>query len=142
MDDPGDGLYRAALCGERGELALGVLAPEDGRLALRRRLYTRDAAAIGRPLRGEARCSFRFQEDCWRETCCPAQMFQGGFLQSRLEPIGLAWWRREDGLLRLALPVEDLRPFPLESLFCLAKLEQVGGRLCAVYTFRDGEPLP
>ena len=25
MDDPGDGLYRAALLGERGELLLGVL---------------------------------------------------------------------------------------------------------------------
>ena len=28
MDDPGDGLYRAFLTGEGGELALGVLAPE------------------------------------------------------------------------------------------------------------------
>ena len=59
MDDPGDGLYRAFLLGERGELALGVLAPEDGRLTVCRRLYNRDVAALGKLLRGEARRSFR-----------------------------------------------------------------------------------
>ena len=62
MDDPGDGLYRAFLLGERGELALGVLAPENGRLSVCRRVYNRDVGALGPLARGEARRSFRFEE--------------------------------------------------------------------------------
>ena len=66
MDDPGDGLYRAALLGERGELLLGVLEPTEGRLVLRRELYSRDIARLGPLRRGEARRSFRFGEEAWR----------------------------------------------------------------------------
>ena len=94
MEDPGDGLYRAVLRGESGELMLGVLAPEGAGLGLCRKLYSRDLAGIGPLRRGEARCSFHFQQAAWRETCCPAQLFQGRFLQSRLRPIGRAWWRQ------------------------------------------------
>ena len=150
LDDPGDGLYRAFLLGEHGELALGVLAPEGGRLALCRKLYSRDVAALGPLLRGEVRRSFRFQDaprtvqaesSCWRETCCPAQLFQSLFLQSRLRPIGRAWWRREGVLLTLALPLEDGRPFPLEALFCLGRVQCVEGVRCVVYTFREEEPV-
>lgn len=141
MEDPGDGLYRAVLRGERGELMLGVLAPEGERLELCRRLYSRDIEKLGPLQDGEARCSFQFQQACWRETCCPAQLFQGRFLQSRLRPIGRAWWRREGALLILALPLEEGKPFPLESLFCLGRLEQVEGRRCVVYAFREEEPL-
>ena len=54
---------------------------------------------------------------------------------------GTAWWRKEGGLLYLALPLAEDRPFPLETLFCLARLETVAGCLCAVYAFREGEPI-
>jgi len=123
MDDPGDGLYRAFLLGEEGELALGVLAPEDGRLAVCRRVYNRDTAALGRLLRGEARRSFRFEETglCWRETGCPAQL--------------------EGSVLLLALPLEEGRPFPLEALFCLGRIQRVEGTRCVVYAFREEEPV-
>jgi len=150
LSDPGDGLYRAYLLGERGELALGVLAPEGGQLALCRRLYSRDVAALGTLLRGEARQSFRFQDapaaaqrtaGCWHETRCPAQLFQSRFLQNRLRPIGRAWWRREGVLLVLALPLEPGRPFPLEALFCLGRVQCVEGVRCVVYTFREEEPV-
>ena len=124
MDDPGDGLYRAFLLGERGELPLGVLAPEKGRLAVCRRLYNRDVSALGQLRRGEARRSFRFENagSCWRETRCPL-------------------WRREEGLLLLALPLERGKPFPLEALFCLGRIESVEGRRCVVYAFREEEPV-
>ena len=143
MDDPGDGLYRAFLLGERGEMPLGVLAPEDGRLAVCRRVYHRDIAPLGKVLRGEARRSFRFEETniCWRETSCPAQLFQSRFLRERLRPIGRGWWRREGNLLLLALPVEEGRPFPLEALFCLGRMERVEGQQCVVYAFREEEPV-
>lgn len=143
MDDPGDGLYRAFLLGERGELALGVLAPEDGRLTVCRRLYNRDVAALGKLLRGEARRSFRFEETrlCWRETCCPAQLFHSWFLIDRLRPAGRGWWRREGSVLLLALPLEEGKPFPLEALFCLGRIQRVEGSRCVVYAFREEEPV-
>ena len=150
MDDPGDGLYRVFLLGEQGELPLGVLAPENGRLELCRRLYSRDVAALGPLLRGEARRSFRFQDapqaiqpdqSRWHETHCPAQLFQSRFLQNRLRPVGRAWWRREGALLVLALPLEEGRPFPLEALFCLGQVQCVEGIRCVVYTFREEEPV-
>lgn len=150
LADPGDGLYRAFLLGERGELALGVLAPENGRLALCRRVYSRDVTALGTLLRGEARRSFRFQDapaapqpetGAWHETHCPGQLFQSRFLQNRLRPVGRAWWRREGVLLALALPLEEGRPFPLEALFCLGRVQSVQGVRCVVYTFREEEPV-
>ena len=143
MDDPGDGLYRAFLLGERGELALGVLAPEDGRLTVCRRLYNRDVAALGKLLRGEARRSFRFEETglCWRETCCPAQLFHSRFLIDRLRPAGRGWWRREGSILLLTLPLEEGKPFPLEALFCLGRIQRVEGSRCVVYAFREEEPV-
>lgn len=146
MDDPGDGLYRAFLLGERGELPLGVLAPEAGGLALCRRLYSRDVAQLGALPRGEARLSFRFREEpeaggAWRETRCPAQLFRDPFLRDRLRPMGLGWWRREGERLLLALPLEKGKPFPLESLFCLGRVLCVEGRRCVVYAFREEEPV-
>lgn len=143
MDDPGDGLYRAFLLGERGELPLGVLAPEDGRLTVCRRLYNRDVAALGKLLRGEARRSFRFEETglCWRETCCPAQLFHSRFLIDRLRSAGRGWWRREGSVLLLALPLEEGKPFPLEALFCLGRIQRVEGSRCVVYAFREEEPV-
>lgn len=149
LPDPGDGLYRAFLLGERGELPLGVLAPENGRLELRRRLYTRDVDALGTLLRGEARRSFRFQDapapqpepSGWHETRCPAQLFQSRFLQNRLRSIGRAWWRRDGAQLLLALPLDPDRPFPLEALFCLGRVQDVENTRCVVYTFREEEPV-
>jgi len=142
MWDPGDGLYRAALLGERGECPLGVLAPEEGRLTLSRKLYNRDIAALGRLLRGEARRSFLFQEAAagWLATEHPAQLFHQKFLQIRLQRCGSAWWRKEGERLLLALPLEEGRPFPLETLFCLAEVTRVEGRLCVVYQFSGDEP--
>ena len=86
MPDPGDGLYRAVLRGERGEMMLGVLAPEGDRLELCRTIYGRDIERLGPLLNGEARCSFQFQETGWRETCCPAQLFRAAFFRAACAP--------------------------------------------------------
>ena len=67
MADPRDGLYRAFLVGERGELPLGVMEPDHGALTVCRRIYARDIAALGTLHRGEARLSFRFGESAWQE---------------------------------------------------------------------------
>lgn len=141
MTDPGDGLYRAALSGPGGQTLLGVMEPAGGELAVCRRLYARDIDALGTPLRGEAWRSFRFQDTGWQEAGCPARMFQDRFLQSRLQSVGRSWQRKERGLLLLALPLEEGKPFPLEALFCLARIERVEGHRCAVYAFKEEEPV-
>ena len=141
MEDPGDGLYRAVLSGRNGELTLGVLAPEGGVLEVRRMLYQRDIASLGELLRGEARCSFHFQETCWKETGRPAELFHSAFLVGRLHMLERGWWRREKERLYLALPLAEDQPFPLETLFCLARVELVEGRRCAVFVFQGEEPV-
>lgn len=98
-------------------------------------------AALGRLVEGEARQSFPFRPAGWRETRCPAQLFRSSFFQTRLRSVGRAWWRREEPLLLLALPAEEGRPFPLECLFCLGRLERVEGQRCVVYAFREEEPV-
>lgn len=143
MGDPGDGLYRAFLVGEQGEFPLGVMAPEGGRLCVCRRVYHRDLEAVGNPVRGEARRSFLFDGtgNGWRETCCPAQLFRDRFWTERLKPFGKCWWRRDGDILLLALPLVKERPFPLEMLFCLGRVQCVEGVRCVVYAFRENEPV-
>ena len=56
MEDPEDGLYRAWLVGDRGELALGVMEPGGGKLTACRRVYRRDVESLGVLRRREADC--------------------------------------------------------------------------------------
>ncbi len=142
MEDPGDGVYRASLVGERGTLKLGVLEPEGDALGLRRCPYSRDVAAVGPVLRGEAACSVPFPSR-WEPEERPALLMGDPFLSRRLADCRRAWRRREGNELCLALPMEQGKPFPLETLFCLARVETVQGALCAVYRFSgEGRPLP
>lgn len=142
MPAPGDGLYRMALLGERGELPLGVMEPRDGQLTLRRCPYRRDVAALGRVVRGVARRSFAFAaEGAWRWAERPGELFQDQYLRECLTDCGAALWRRDGALLQVALPYAPKGPFPLESLFCLARLVWIEGRRWVVYTF-DGEERP
>lgn len=143
MDDPGDGLYRAALVGERGQLALGVLEPEGGRLTLRRRPYWRDVERLGTLRSVQAVCSFPFRKKgAWQRTEQPDQLVSGDFLRKRLAPLPCAWWRREGTELSLALPLEDEHPFPLVTFFCFGRMDTIGSCRCVIYTFdREERPL-
>ena len=105
MADPGDGLYRAFLVGEKGELPLGVMEPDRGRLTARRRIYARDIAALGPLRRGEARMSFRFGESVWQEVRDPGQLVSVPELRQRLEKVPRAFRRREGERLLLAFPL-------------------------------------
>lgn len=118
--------------GSGGALSLGVLEPEGtGRLGLLRRPYSRDIQALGPPVRGEAHCSFSFQKDPWQAAEHPGLLFESPFLRTRLEGVPRAWRREREGLLLLAIPLEEGGPFPLEALFCLARVERGGGGSCA-----------
>ncbi|MBR3704070.1 MAG: hypothetical protein IKM11_01065 [Oscillospiraceae bacterium] len=140
MRDPGDGLYRAVLEGERGELPLGVLEPQNGELLLRRRPARRELERMGTVRCVRAVCSFLFDEkQVWNETDDPSQLLRSADYRCRLTRCSRAWWRRGQGSLMLALPLREDTPFPLESLFCFARVEHVEDTLCAVYAFDERE---
>ena len=136
------GLFRGFLACDGGELPLGVMEPQQGALAVCRRLYARDVAALGALRRGEARLSFRFGEGDWQAVREPGRLLVDPALRRCLEGTPRALRRREGERQLLAFPVEEGRPFPLEPLFCLARIRRVEGQLCAVYAFdREGRPL-
>lgn len=140
MADPGDGVYRAVLVGERGELSLGVMEPKDGALVLRRRPELCDVARVGAVRSVQAGCSFPFRKkSAWQATDCPAGLFADAFLRLGLAGQPCAWWRRERGRLVVALPLKTDAPFPLEALFCFARVERVEGVVCVVYAFDERE---
>ena len=138
-DDPGDGLYRAILEGERGQMSLGVMEPENGRLTLRRRPERCEVERLGTMRCVRVGCAFVFgQKTAWNETNEPSSLLCSEFLRSRLT-VHRAWWRRGSEGLALALPMRGDAPFPLETLFCFACVERVEGELCAVYCFDADE---
>ena len=142
MDDPGDGLYRAVLVGERGELSLGVMEPKDGALVLRRRPALCDVARVGAIRFVQAGCSFSFRKKtAWNQTSCPAELFRDPFLRARVSEQPRVWWRREAGRLTVAFPLVVDAAFPLESMFCFARTERIEGEVCVVFSF-DGEEIP
>ena len=142
MEDPADGLYRAVLMGNRGQMTLGVLDPKNGKLMLRRRPDWRDVERLGELRSVQVSCSFAFRKKgIWQKTEQPADLVGSAFLKERLACQPCGWWRKEDGQLRLALPLETGRPFPLEALFCFGRIDIVEGQKCVVYTF-DGNDMP
>ncbi len=142
MPAPGDGLYRAVLVGEWGELPLGVMEPDGGQLRFFRRPYQRDVASLGKILRGEAMRSFAFSGSRgWQRTQRPMELFRSKWLRESLEHCDAALWKREREVLCLALPYDPMRHFPLDKLFCLARVERMEGKRWVVYRF-DGEECP
>ena len=141
--DPGDGLYRAVLTGERGELSLGVMEPQDGMLTLRRRPERCEVARVGEGRCIRVGCAFPFgKKSVWTRTDEPVQLVRDDFLRDRLARQSYAWWRRSGEEILMALPLRADAPFPMESMFCLACVERVEGELCVVYAFdENGVPV-
>lgn len=142
MPDPGDGLYRVELLGERGGLMLGVMEPAGRELTVCRRLYSPGCGGAWPPSAGEARCSFRFGDGAgWRETSCPAQLFRSSFLHSRLKSYGRALVAQGGESAAAGASPGAGKAFPLEAMFCFSRVERVAGCRCAVYAF-DGQEEP
>lgn len=133
----GDGaLLRAFLVGEKGEARLGVLAPEGGRLGIRRRLSRQEAGKLGKLLRCEAR---RDAETGWEAVGQPEGLLPAGWVSKQLQDVPGVLTQRAGALRRVAIPYDPQRPFPLAALFCFAKIQRIGGCVYAVYAFNEGE---
>ena len=141
-EDPGDGLYRAVLRGEDGQLALGVLEPAGGRLILCRRPCRGEVEALGQISCVETVCTFPFQKKRgWEMVRQPENLFRSQAIRKRLEGVEKAWLRKEGTHRLLALELVTGEPFPLELFFCLGRVKSVEGRRCVVYEF-DEEEVP
>lgn len=143
-EDDRQGLYKVWLHGRRENLLLGTLAPEGGRLCLRRRVFRQELERKGcwPVTAGECVMAFPFAGRSgrwWREEC-PGRLVSRELKHCFGERAAL--YRPEtDGFL-LAFGFDPSRAFPVPPLFCLAKCERVEGRTCVVFHFdREGVPV-
>ena len=132
---PEEGLWCAWAVGDRGELRLGVLEPEGSGGTIRRRFSGRLTAPLGRLLRGEVRPAGAKEPEVWEPAPAPEQLFRAPWLRQRLSGVQGARVRRAGETRYLALPYDRAKPFPLTTLFCFARLRNLGEGAYVVYAF-------
>lgn len=136
-----DGVCRAFILGERGELRLGVPVPSGGEFALYRRIALREVETVG-VLRSAELRACEEPSGVWKSVRQPEELFRDSFLRSRILGVRNVRVRRTPNGLFLALPFERGKPFPLPALFCFARIQCVCGVCCVVYAFdTQGNPV-
>lgn len=144
----GEGLYKAWLVGKEGRALLGTLIPEGGALRLRRNVPISVLKEKGAwpPAGAEIVMAYPFAPEAppsaqWRWQDCPCRLFADPFLSHALREINRALIKRDMDGFFLAVPYASNCPFPIPALFCLGRLERMGGRWYAVFRFsRQGVP--
>lgn len=142
-----EGLWCAWAVGDRGELRLGVLEPEGRQGSIRRRFSGQLTAPLGRLVRGEVRPAGvrepegRESAADWKSVPDPAGLFRAPWLRQRLQGAKGVLARRSGEVRYLALPYDRRKPFPLTTLFCFARLREIGSSTYVVYAF-DGQERP
>lgn len=144
--EDGQGLYKAWLRGSRGgKLLLGTLAPEQGRLRLRRvlSLDAMERAGCWPDFWAETLLAFPFSSDCgsegWYCEQHPDHLLSDPVLKLQAQHPMLCR-RSGDGFL-LAAPFRTDAPVALPGLFCLARVERWSGRSHLVWRFnQNGQP--
>ena len=143
--EDGLGLYKAWVRGAGGRLLLGTLAPEGGELRLFRTVSRTglERAGCWPVTGGEAVLAFPFEEaeEGWRPEPHPERLCADPLLRAALEGRGDLCVRRRGEEILLSARFQPSRPFPLPLLFCLARVEERGGRPWLVWTLdRAGRP--
>jgi len=135
------GIYRVWAQGAE-KLLLGMAEGGEQGLTLRRRY----SQALTAPL-GTLRLSFLEEMarpspgSRWKDLAQPEACFRTPTLRKALRGAQGALYCRERGELRLALPFDPQEPFLLTQMFCFARVERIGDRQYAVFSF-DKEELP
>lgn len=147
--DDGRGLYKVWCTGAGGEFLLGTLVPQGGGLCLERRVARRTLEEAGAwPLTG-GKCvmSYSFTDrkkgqGDWHREEHPEDLCRDPVVRTCLKGAqGLL--SRENGAVRqLAMPFSVCKPILLNTLFCLAQVEERQGRRYLLWSFdRRGRPL-
>lgn len=146
----GVGLYKAWLRGSGPDFLLGTLMPEGKYLKLQRTVSLDRLKQAGCwPIQsGKTAMSFHFTGSenqgffsRWRWEHRPSSRFSDPALAESASAWGSMLLRDVDQGFQLAVPFDSRRPFPITTLFCLARIVQVDGQPHVVYTFNtDGTP--
>lgn len=142
------GLYKVWLVGGgKKEYLLGTLAPENGRLMLRRSISKMQLEQAGCwPVMGaKLRLTFLFSKDNqklgWYCEPHPDRLVRDKLLRRLLK--SPMYCRMSSGGAELATPFSCECPVGLNTLFCLAKIERIQGENYLVWRFdRSGNPCP
>ena len=166
----GPALLRAWLEGERGELPLGVLAPEGDVFTVCRRLSRRGTRELGRlkccrvrrldeqpeknpekkpekredppAAPAERRETLPPAPPGWEWADRPERLTASAFFAHMLRPLSGVLTRREGGGRLIAAPYDPAEPFPLPPLFCFARIWDAGSGRYAVFAFDErGAPV-
>ena len=133
-----EGLWCAWAVGERGRLRIGIPEPENGALRIHRRFSRALTEPLGALLRGELRRPGEERER-WEPMGPPAERFRSPYLRRCLAGREGALFCREGQRALAALPRDDRRPFPLEGMFCFARLRRIREREYWVFAFDSRE---
>ena len=148
LPDDGRGLYKAYLTGAGGQLLLGTLMPDKGKLRLHRGFSVGELRQKGfwPPVGGEARLAFSFAQEAlrkpsqpqgWQKENEPARLLGDRLLKQSAGRLERALIRREESGFALAAPWRADGAFPLTPLFCFAKVEMLGKESWAVFHFNE-----
>ena len=105
---PGEGIWCAWAVGDRGELRLGVVEPQNG---IRRRFSRQMTAPLGKLLRGELRPAGERAAETWTAAPEPDRLFHTPWLRRRLRWL-LPLLRPPPPPLPPLLPPPPLRLWP------------------------------
>jgi len=128
-----EGLWSAWVIGTGGELRLGVLEPEERGAVIRRRFSDRMVLPLGKLLRGEIRPVPT--DHFWEPVLRPEELFRTRRLRELLcGQQGVRRNRRENDV-RIAIPYDKGKSFPLIDFFCFSELMVINGRTYLVFCF-------
>lgn len=134
------GLWCLWAVGSTGELRLGVPERGRGEAVLSRRFSGRMTAPLGRISHGEVRnAAAPPRPQAWEEAPRPETLFRTPWLRRALNGRSGALTAPAGKGRLLALPFGAEDPFPLPSLFCLARVQTIRGRRYAVFAFDEKE---
>lgn len=147
--EDGRGLYKVWCQGGRGEFLLGTLVPQGNRLRLERRVAKRTLQEAGAwPLTGgKAVMVYSFTDrgdvrENWRTADHPENLCSDPVVQACLKGANGLLSREKNGVRQLAAPFSTCKPILLNTLLCLARVEEWQGRRYLVWSFdRKGRPV-
>ncbi len=137
----GKGLYKAYAVGPTGRCLLGTMTPHRSGLALRKTLSVDALRQTGCwPVRRVETClaySFAAPSDApagWRALPTPPPLADP-LLCRCAQRCGGGWWQQTPAGGTLAYLYSPQRPFPMEPLFCFARLGRLQGKPALFFSF-------
>ena len=137
---PQSGVPRIYLKGEQSEALLGVAQPAPGGYLLRRTVAARSVFGLGAIRCGYVKVS-QAEDGEWKPLRPGALSICRPFC-CKLPETANVMQKAAVGVTQFAYPYEEKRPFPLPALFCLARIEEIWGKMYVVFSFdEDGCPI-